>query len=143
MSIFQKNPFFGSKTDLEVAAEPPTAEPEAPAPLERASVPFDVFAAVELRVGTVRSAEPVTGSEKLLRLSVDFGEAKPRQILSGIAKDVVPEELVGNQFAFVANLPPRSMMGHESDGMLLATDGEEGLVLVGPLKSVPPGSRLH
>lgn len=107
-------------------------------------VPFDQFVAVELRVGTVRAASPVEGSEKLLRLEVDLGEERPRQVLSGIAKLVPFESLVGNQYLFAANLPPRPMMGLQSEAMLLATDGEdEGLVLVRPASPVAPGARLR
>ena len=106
-------------------------------------VPFESYAAVELKVGTVRSAEPVAGSDKLLRLTVDFGEEAPRQVVSGIGKSFLPGSLVGNQYAFVANLAPREMMGLESQAMILAADGEFGLSLVSPTRAVKPGSALH
>jgi methionyl-tRNA synthetase len=108
------------------------------------SIPFDQFAGVELRVGTIEHVEPVEGSEKLYRLLVNFGEAAPRQILSGIAKHVAVEDLLGQQRVFVTNIPPRPMMGMESHGMILAADSPEGgLALVAPTMPVPPGSRLH
>lgn len=135
MSIFQGHPFLGdTDTNLSAPAEPKP---------EPASVPFDTFSSVELRVGTVRSAEVVDGSDKLLRLTVDFGEAAPRQVVSGVRKSFAPDELVGRQFAFVANLPPRAIMGLESQGMILAADGPDGLALVSPTAPVPPGARLH
>ena len=138
------NNLFGPKRAAETIRPqvPAEAKPSTPA-VNSGEVDFETFTSVQLRVGTVRSAEPVPGSDKLLRLSVDLGEDEPRQILSGIAQHVAVEDLVGNQFTFVANLPPRRMMGLESNGMLMATDNADGLVLVAPVKQVPPGSRLH
>ena len=108
-----------------------------------AAVSIDDFSKIDIRVGTVLSAEPIEGSEKLLKLSVDFGEATPRQVLSGIAKFVAPEELVGKQCPFVANLPARQMMGLESQAMILATrTAEGGCVLFHPAKPLPPGTEL-
>ena len=83
---------------------------------------FNDFQKIEIKVGTVLSAEKVEGSEKLLKLSVDFGEEKPRQVISGIAKTFKePEKLIGKQFAFVTNLEPRLIMGLESQAMILAS----------------------
>jgi len=104
---------------------------------------FEDLQAVELRIGTVLAAEPVQKSPKLLRLTVDFGEESPRRVLSGIAQSFPPEELISRQFAFVANLAPRSIMGEESQAMIVAADGESGLVLVTPTAPASPGSRLH
>ncbi len=95
-----------------------------------------------MRIGTILVAEPVEGSEKLLRLEVDFGEYK-RQILSGIAKWYKPDDLVGKQMPFIVNLEPRQMMGMESQGMLIATDNEDGAVLLFPEKQVPAGSHTR
>lgn len=102
---------------------------------------YDDFSKVEMRVGTILSAEPVEKSEKLLKLEVDFGEEK-RQILSGIAKYFTPEDLIGKQTIFVTNLEPRQMMGLESNGMLLATGTEDDIVLFEPNKQVPNGAKL-
>jgi methionine--tRNA ligase beta chain len=96
----------------------------------------------EIRIGTIVIAEPVEGSEKLLRLEVDFGDYK-RQILSGIARWYTPEELVGKQMPFIVNLEPRKMMGLESQGMLIATDDEQGAVLLMPNRPVPAGSNIR
>ncbi|MBP9719613.1 MAG: methionine--tRNA ligase subunit beta [Candidatus Levybacteria bacterium] len=106
------------------------------------NISFDDFKKCEMRIGTILVAEPVEGSEKLLRLEVDFGEYK-RQILSGIAKWYKPDDLVGKQMPFIVNLEPRQMMGMESQGMLIATDNEDGAVLLFPEKQVPAGSHTR
>jgi len=104
---------------------------------------IDDFKNIEMKVGKILSALPVEGSEKLLKLSVDFGEGEPRQILSGIAKYYAPEALVGKLCPFVTNLPPRAMMGLESNGMILAVKTEDGgAVLLHPEKDVNAGSPL-
>ena len=120
-----------------------SAAPAAPAaPVEDPKISIDDFAKVEMRVGTILSAEPVPGSEKLLKLSVDFGEASPRQVVSGIAKSFAPESLVGAQRPFVTNLKPRPIMGLESQAMILAAKTEDGLALLSPTAAVAPGTRL-
>lgn len=103
---------------------------------------FDDFAKLEFKVGTILEAEGVEGSEKLLKLKVDFNEDAPRQILSGIKKWYIPEKLVGKQFIFVTNLEPRMMMGLESQGMIMAA-GENKPVLLKPASKVPPGSKIR
>lgn len=109
---------------------------------------IDEFAKLEARIGVVLSAEAVEGSEKLIRLMLDFGEEKPRQILSGIRKWYEPETLIGKRMLFVINLAPRMMMGLESQGMLMAVDGLDGepVFLVPDTsfgKEVRPGSRVR
>jgi methionine--tRNA ligase beta chain len=102
---------------------------------------LDEFQKADLRVGKVLAAERVLGSEKLLKLSVDIGE--PRQIVSGIAKHYAPEDLIGKDVIVIANLESRTMMGLESQGMLLAAHGEAGEpVLLLPSGTVPPGSKI-
>ncbi len=122
-------------------AEPAAATP-VPAPAADPKISIDDFAKVEMRVGTILSAEPVPGSEKLLRLSVDFGEAAPRQVVSGIAKFFSPESLVGTQRPFVTNLAPRPIMGLESQAMILAAKTEGDLALLAPTSPVAPGTKL-
>ena len=99
---------------------------------------------VELRVGQVLTAARIPKSDKLLLLTVDIGEEKPRQILAGIAEHYTPEEMVGRKIAVVANLKPRKMRGHESQGMLLAASvGENDKpVLATFAEDVPNGARL-
>lgn len=89
-------------------------------------ISIDEFKKMEAQIGTVIAAEAVEGSEKLIKLTLDFGEEKPRQILSGIRAWYEPETLVGKSMLFVTNLAPRRMMGLESQGMLMAVDGEDG-----------------
>lgn len=107
------------------------------------TISYDDFKKVKLVVGTVLLAERVPKSDKLLKLSVDIGEAVPRQIVAGIGKTFSPEYMVGKQFVFVANLPPRKLMGLESHGMILATGEPDKLHLVQTaLVTVPNGSVL-
>jgi methionyl-tRNA synthetase len=89
-------------------------------------ITIDDFHKVEIMVGEIMSAEPIEGSEKLLKLKVNFG-TQERQVLSGIAKFFPdPQVLVGKRCPFVTNLAPRMMMGLESQAMILATGGGEG-----------------
>lgn len=104
---------------------------------------IDDFQKIEIKVGTVISAVPVEGADKLYILQVDLNEEKPRQILSGIREYVQPEDLVGKQFPFVTNLAPRMLRGHESQGMILAGSDENGLALLNPSKSLINGTRLR
>ena len=104
-------------------------------------ISIDEFKKLEIKIGQILSAEKVEGSEKLLKLSVDFGEEKPRQILSGISKFFAdPQALVGKKCAFATNLEPRSLMGLESQGMILATSGDDFFSLLEAGVNVPPGS---
>jgi methionine--tRNA ligase beta chain len=104
---------------------------------------IDEFQKSDLRVGKIVSAERVEGSEKLLKLQVDIAEPESRQILSGIAKQYAPDDLVGKSVVIIANLEPRMMMGTESNGMLLAAHGEDGSpVIIQPVSDVPPGAKI-
>jgi methionyl-tRNA synthetase len=107
-------------------------------------ITIDDFVKVELRVGEVLTAERIPKSDKLLRFTVDIGEAQPRQILAGIAEYYEPEKLVGRKLVFVTNLKPRKLRGFESQGMVLAASvGEEGRpVLATFTEDVPNGARL-
>lgn len=101
------------------------------------------FAKVEIRAGKILSAEPVEGSEKLLKLSVDFAEGAPRQVLSGIAKFITKEELVGTICAFVTNLEPREMMGFKSEAMIMAVSENNFFSLLKLSDNTPPGSKVR
>jgi len=103
-------------------------------------ISIDDFKKVEIRAGKILSAEPVEGSEKLLKLSVDFGEENPRQVISGIAKYVTPENLVGVTCGFVTNLEPREIMGQKSEAMIMAISGDDFFSLMNLDEKVPPGS---
>jgi len=112
--------------------------------MNKPRISINEFSKVEVKVGTVRSAERVPDTDKLLRLVVDFGEEGPRQIISGIASYVLePETLVGRQLAFVTNLEPRTICGLESDGMLFAVGTGESFAFLTPDKEVPPGTSAH
>jgi len=102
------------------------------------------FTKVDLRVGEVLTAERIPKADKLLLLTVDIGEEKPRQILAGIAQFYSPEQLLGRKIAVVANLKPRKLRGYESQGMLLAASvGEEGKPVIATFtEDVPNGARL-
>lgn len=106
---------------------------------------IDEFGKIEVKVGTVVSAERVPETDKLLRLVVDFGEeAGPRQIVSGIAGYVSePESLIARQLAFVTNLAPRTLRGLESDGMLFAVGDGDSFAFLTPDRPVPPGTAAH
>jgi methionyl-tRNA synthetase len=112
---------------------------------EKGYITIEDFHKVEARIGKVLSAERVEGSEKLLKVMLDFGEENPRQILSGIAKWYPnPQVLVGKQLLYCTNLAPRTMMGLESEGMLMAIDGIDGKpVFLIPDGEVPPGAKVH
>lgn len=131
------------KADEPAAATP--AAPEAPkvdAPV--AEIAFDDFAKVDLRLGTVLSAEKVPKKDMLLKLSVDLGEAAgPRTIVSGIALAYKPEALVGKQVVVVANLAPRDFgKGLVSHGMLLACGPKESLGVATFDRAFAPGTRV-
>jgi methionyl-tRNA synthetase len=102
------------------------------------------FTKVDLRVGEVLSAERIPKADKLLLLTVDIGEEKPRQILAGIAQYYEPEQLLRRKIAVVANLKPRKLRGYESQGMLLAASvGDEGKPVIATFtEDVPNGARL-
>lgn len=105
-------------------------------------IPFEEFKKVELRIAKIVRAERVEGSEKLLKLLVDIGESQ-RQIIAGIGKKYEPENLIGREIIVAANLEPRILMGLESQGMLLAANGEDGPVILVPEKEVLPGATIQ
>ncbi|MHB0865582.1 MAG: methionine--tRNA ligase subunit beta [Minisyncoccota bacterium] len=113
--------------------------------MNKPQITIDDFSKIEVRVGTVRSAERVPETDKLLRLVVDFGEESgPRQIVSGIAAQVEePASLIGRQLSFVTNLEPRTIRGLESNGMLFAVGTDDSFAFLTPDREVPPGTRAH
>ncbi len=113
--------------------------------MDKARIPIDEFSKIEVKIGTVKSAERVPETDKLLRLLVDFNEETgPRQIISGIAAYTPePQSLVGRQLAFVTNLEPRTIRGLESNGMLFAVGSGDSFAFLIPDKGVPPGTSAH
>ncbi len=100
------------------------------------------FFETSLKVGTVVEAQEVPKSKKLLKLQVDLGEEKPRQIVAGIKEFYSAEELTGTQVCVVANLKPAKLMGIVSEGMLLAAKDDEGLCLIRPEKPKKAGTPI-
>ncbi len=113
--------------------------------MDKPRISIDEFSKIEVKIGTVKSAESVPDTDKLLRLTVDFGEeAGPRQIVSGIKAYVSePSSLLNRQLAFVTNLEPRTIRGLESNGMLFAVGSGEIFAFLTPDKEVPPGTSAH
>jgi methionine--tRNA ligase beta chain len=106
-------------------------------------ITYDDFKKIELKIGRILSVEPVVGSDKLLRLSVDFAEGTPRQILSGIAK-YFPDfkTIIGKKVAFVTNLEPRRLMDMESNGMILAAHTDDKLAIMEVPDYIKEGTEL-
>jgi methionyl-tRNA synthetase len=104
-------------------------------------ITIDQFRNVELRIATIKSAEPHPNADKLMVLQIDLG-TEQRQILAGIRNHYTPEELIGRQIVVVANLEPAKLRGMESQGMLLAASDEGRVVILAPEKTVHPGAKV-
>lgn len=127
-------------------AATPTEAPKAAAPVAqpKPNISFDAFSNMDIRIGTIATAERVPKADKLLKLSIEVGEAAPRTILSGIAQHFTPEELPGKQVLVLCNLEPRKMRGVESQGMVLMTEDAEGkLVFLQPTRNVEAGAEVR
>jgi methionyl-tRNA synthetase len=105
-------------------------------------IQYDDFAKIDIRIGTILAAELVPETDKLIKCTVDFGEAGTRTIVSGIAQWKNPKELVGRQLPYIFNLASRMLRGVESQGMLLAASDGEGLALLVPERAVSAGTKL-
>lgn len=107
-------------------------------------ISFDDFAKIDLRVATVRKAEPHPNADKLLVLQVELADGQMRQILAGIRAYYSPEQLVGRQVVVVANLAPRAMRGLESQGMLLAASSADRsqVIVLAPERPIEPGAKV-
>ena len=137
---------------LEALFEPPAApEPEKLIPGGEEIAPtiaIDDFAKVDLRIARIENCEPVEGSTKLLRLTLDVGEGRTRNVFSGIASMYKPEDLVGKLTVMVANLAPRKMKFGVSEGMVLAAShadekAQPGIFVLQPWPGAQPGMRIH
>jgi methionyl-tRNA synthetase len=127
------------------------AEPDKPRPSDSAGrsndakpveIDIEEFAKIQLRVGRVFEAEPLEGSDRLMKLQVIIGEDR-RQIVAGIRKNYGPEDLIGRQLIVCTNLKPAKLRGVESQGMLLAAiDGDGGAILLQPDREAPEGARI-
>lgn len=103
------------------------------------NITFEDFKQIEIRIGKVIECEKAEGTDKLLKLTVDFGGFK-RQIISAIADWYNPEDLKGKKLPFIVNLNPRKFRGHQSQGMLVAMDTEDKPVLLIPAEDVKEGT---
>lgn len=116
-------------------------------PLFTERVDFDTFSKSDLRAVKIVNCEEVPKSSKLLKFTLDDGTSDERIILSGIKEFYSPEELIGRNVIAILNLPPRNMMGMESNGMLLSfeckVDGREVVKLSFISDEVTPGSKLY
>ena len=134
---------------LEIAKpEPKAPKQEKPKMAESTPAPMgiitiDDFMKTQLRVGRVLEAEPVEGSDKLLKLQIVIGDER-RQIVAGIRANYSPEDLIGRQVVVVVNLKPAKLRGVESQGMLLAANDENGgAILLQPDKEAPEGTAVR
>lgn len=99
---------------------------------------------MEIKVAAILESEPVSGSEKLLKLVLDIGGGEKRQVVAGIAKKYSPRDLTGRQVVVLTNLEPRRIMGLESRGMILAARDENGQpIILCPSESAPNGSEIN
>ena len=109
----------------------------------KSNIDFSEFEKLDIRVGHIKDCQPVKKSNKLLQFTLDDGSGKDRTILSGIAKMYKPEDLIGKDVLFIANLAPRKMMGIESQGMILsALNFDDTLSVTTTLGQVKPGSQV-
>lgn len=106
---------------------------------------IDDFEKIEIKIGKIIEAEKILESNKLLKLTVDFGNEDIRQVLSGIAKYYTPTEIINKKFAFVTNLEPRKMLEYESQAMILASYDEKTntISILMPDKDIEEGSKVN
>lgn len=107
-------------------------------------ITYQDFAKLEIKIGVIKTVDVVENADKLLRLTVDVGEATPRQIVSGIRGYFAdPQELVGKQCPFLVNLESRVIRGFESQGMILAASHENVFGLLVPHQELPAGTKVN
>jgi methionyl-tRNA synthetase len=112
--------------------------------MKKDTVSYSDFEKLDLRVGEVKEATAMEGSNKLLKLLVDLGEDYGQvQILSGIAKLYTPEMLVGNKYIFLSNLEPRQIMGLDSNGMMMVAEDPEKFALMPLDKTLKNGTVIR
>ena len=142
---------------LEALFEPPAQETPAPSAIESIApggediapaITIDDFSKIDLRIAKIVNCEAVEGSTKLLRLTLDVGEATLRNVFSGIASSYKPEDLIGKHTVMVANLAPRKMKFGISEGMVLAAShanekAQPGIFVLEPLPGAQPGMRVR
>lgn len=110
--------------------------------MDTEAISIEEFGRLDLRVGTIREAKPHPNADRLLVLTVDLGEAAPRQLVAGIRTAYDVRTLPGQQVVVVANLKPATLRGVESQGMLLAASDADGLAVVAPGRRFQPGTKV-
>jgi methionyl-tRNA synthetase len=110
--------------------------------MDAPEITIEEFARIELRIGTIRTAEPHPKADRLLILTVDVGDPEPRQLVAGIREAYDVRTLPGQQVVVVANLKPAMLRGVESRGMLLAASDASGLSVVAPGRRFAPGTKV-
>ncbi len=105
-------------------------------------ISFNEFQKTELKVAKITKAEDIEGKDKLVKLEIDLGEETPRTLVAGLKPAYSAEELVGKTIVVVANLEPAKIAGIESNGMLLAADSENGVVLLTLDRDIAVGSSV-
>ena len=141
-ALFEPTPVVGDKLGSEPDLSIPGGEDIAPV------ISIDDFAKIDLRIALIVNCEPVEGSTKLLRLTLDVGEGRMRNVFSGIASAYKPEDLIGKHTVMVANLAPRKMKFGVSEGMVLAAShadekAQPGIYVLHPWPGATPGMRIH
>ena len=143
-----RHPNVTTRIETTMTTQADTAETNKPAdaPKGKPEITFDDFAKVDLRIAKVISAEPHPNADRLLKLQLDDGSGKPRQICAGIREQYSPEDLIGKSIVIAANLAPRNLRGEESHGMLLAASNaqkgadDRSVVVMTPMSEIEPGS---
>ena len=130
-----------SEKKLEEIAAEMQPEPEIEIEPYKDYIEFDEWEKLDIRVGKVLECEPVKKSKKLLRFTLEVGSEK-RQILSGISQFHKPEELIGKNVVFIANLKPRKMMGLDSCGMILSAEYQDKLTVLTTLNDIQSGAQV-
>ena len=153
MKPLEKNEGAEKKKEAARAAAPAPAEEKIDfsrvkiEPLFEEMVDFETFAKSDYRAVKIEACEAVPKSKKLLKFTLNDGTERRRTILSGIHEYYEPEELVGKTAIAIVNLPPRKMMGIDSEGMLISAvheeDGREGLHLLMVDEHIPAGAKLY
>lgn len=136
------------KTKAVKIKEEKVESPKLPAGAETPSnskISYEDFSKVELKVGKILKAEDHPKADKLLILSVDFNEGKPRTIVAGLKLHYKKEELINKKAIFATNLAPVNLRGIESNGMVLAAvnDDDEHVVILQPEKDIEQGSKIR
>ncbi|BBD07065.1 methionyl-tRNA synthetase [Desulfovibrio ferrophilus] len=139
------------RVELEEPEAKPQKEPKAkkekkaqktPAPAEPGVAEFADFQKLDLRLGTVLSAEPHPDADRLYVVKIDLAEPEPRQVVAGLREHFEPDFLIGRQVVVVANLAPRKLRGVESQGMIMAVKDKDGMQLLTATGSVENGSKV-